>query len=296
LGKIQIFDISSFSHKGTIQIGENADGESSQLYARQGSIFIRAGQFVIDHSNILADVPFSFEEQSTSVFDIQADTVKIQNGSLLSTDTLAIINGAPLSIRASEDIDISASQIRVGSIGAMASGHAGTLRLSGKSVTLRDESQIQSESKDGSAGNAGNIIIRVADAVTVSDSILDVYSTGLGMAGNVEIKTNTFSVLKGGHIHAYTEGQGIGGDINLKVMTLWLDDEATMSSESRATSFGGEAGTIAITAKDIRLTNHSAITTEAISAGGGAIDIQANNLVYLIDSKITTSVQGGTGT
>jgi filamentous hemagglutinin family protein len=59
---------------------------------------------------------------------------------------------------------------------------------------------------------------------------------------------------------------------------------------------GGDAGTITITTHDgIRLSNDSAITTEAISAGGGGITINADNLLYLTDGQITTSVEDGAG-
>ncbi|MEK8015342.1 MAG: filamentous hemagglutinin N-terminal domain-containing protein, partial [Candidatus Parabeggiatoa sp.] len=58
---------------------------------------------------------------------------------------------------------------------------------------------------------------------------------------------------------------------------------------------GGKAGTITIQAKDIRLSEASEITTEAISAGGGGITLNVNNLVFLTDSNISTSVQEGAG-
>jgi len=58
---------------------------------------------------------------------------------------------------------------------------------------------------------------------------------------------------------------------------------------------GGDAGTIMITADSISLSNESAITTEAFSAGGGEINITTNDLIHLTDSRITTSVQEGVG-
>jgi filamentous hemagglutinin family protein len=59
---------------------------------------------------------------------------------------------------------------------------------------------------------------------------------------------------------------------------------------------GGYAGTINLTISDkIRLHQKSTITTEAVSAGGGAIRIHANGFVLLQDSQISTSVQEGSG-
>lgn len=59
---------------------------------------------------------------------------------------------------------------------------------------------------------------------------------------------------------------------------------------------GGDAGTIAILVPDgIYLSNNSAITTEAVSAGGGQINTNTENLLRLTNSKVTSSVQEGAG-
>jgi len=59
---------------------------------------------------------------------------------------------------------------------------------------------------------------------------------------------------------------------------------------------GGNAGTITISADgNLRLSNDSQITTEAVSAGGGGISIHADGFIQLQDSQISTSVQEGAG-
>jgi large exoprotein involved in heme utilization and adhesion len=59
---------------------------------------------------------------------------------------------------------------------------------------------------------------------------------------------------------------------------------------------GGEAGTITINAREgISLSNDSAITTEAISAGGGRMKIKTDKSLRLTSSNISTSVQKGAG-
>jgi filamentous hemagglutinin family protein len=59
---------------------------------------------------------------------------------------------------------------------------------------------------------------------------------------------------------------------------------------------GGDAGTITINARDgIFMSNDSAITTEAISAGGGSMIIRTDNLLRLTNSKLSTSVEGSSG-
>ncbi|MCV6637295.1 filamentous hemagglutinin N-terminal domain-containing protein [Candidatus Albibeggiatoa sp. nov. NOAA] len=59
---------------------------------------------------------------------------------------------------------------------------------------------------------------------------------------------------------------------------------------------GGDAGTINIRANRIHLAGNSAITTEAISSGGGGMALHINQLLALTEnSQISTSVQEGAG-
>jgi len=57
---------------------------------------------------------------------------------------------------------------------------------------------------------------------------------------------------------------------------------------------GGKAGTINLTAQKV-IINNSSIATKAISAGGGSIVINTNELVFLKNGNITASVQEGAG-
>ncbi|WP_353570909.1 filamentous hemagglutinin N-terminal domain-containing protein [Candidatus Albibeggiatoa sp. nov. BB20] len=66
------------------------------------------------------------------------------------------------------------------------------------------------------------------------------------------------------------------------------------NSEWNKQAKGGNAGLIHIEAETIQLFNHSEITTESISAGGGAINLNITHQLFLPqNSQITTSVQHG---
>lgn len=59
---------------------------------------------------------------------------------------------------------------------------------------------------------------------------------------------------------------------------------------------GGEAGNLILNLHDnLHLSNHSAMTTEATSSGGGQIHIHAPQHILLENSQLTTSVQEGIG-
>ncbi|MCV6638601.1 filamentous hemagglutinin N-terminal domain-containing protein [Candidatus Albibeggiatoa sp. nov. NOAA] len=58
---------------------------------------------------------------------------------------------------------------------------------------------------------------------------------------------------------------------------------------------GGNAGTIEIHADTIQITHNGTIETEAISAGGGGIDLIVDEMLYLNNSQVSASVQEGAG-
>lgn len=68
------------------------------------------------------------------------------------------------------------------------------------------------------------------------------------------------------------------------------------SVAAQAQIHGGDAGKITIHAQQgINLSQQSKITTEAVSAGGGAIELHSDGLLQVQDSRITASVQEGEG-
>ncbi len=315
-------DTSSLSKMGDIEISQSKKGRPSVLYARGGSIFIRAGHFVIDNSEILADSPFGVDTDEKNKIDISVKNAEFKNNALLSTDTFGISDGSDIVIRGEDSIKISQSRIRAGTIGAVASGDGGSLTLQSPDIILENGSAIESESKDFSTGNAGNVNFIDSDSVIMNDSYINTFTTGVGKAGYVSmtagsifIKNNSvISALtsgKGdaGHVSLYadsidirdgasvrtiTEGLGEAGGIIVKASDISLSDNSVLSSESFGQDIGGDAGTIDVNAiKSIRLSGNSYLTTAAKSAGGGKINANADDMIYLGDSKITTRVKSG---
>ena len=383
-------DVSSFDAMADITIAGNLQNRPSGISVSNGSIFIRGGRFVVDNSEIIADAPFSVGEQPESVFDIRADRVELKSGALLSTDTFGRADGADLNIQARDAVDVSGAVIRVGSFGVQASGDAGELSIAAREITLRNGTLVQSESREKSTGNAGNVTLRAGETVTVSDTQINTFTTGTGNAGNVTIAADAVRLDTGADIRAFTRGSGDAGDVSVDagrsiVLTgdaavrtetenvgmagvidlnadevllektaavsssslaagrlftgeggdagtirvgagsravlkddaairtetlgngaagdirvlagrLEISGGAALSSNSTAESRGGDAGTITVAADDIvQLTGGGTLSTDAVSGGGGKISVRAGTGVYLLDSRISTSVQMGEG-
>ncbi|MGE0086682.1 MAG: CHAT domain-containing protein [Desulfococcaceae bacterium] len=287
-------ELSGFSRMGNIDISGSAEGKPSEIDVRYGSIYIRSGSFVADNSGIFADIPYSAEDVSPAVFDIQAQTVELKNNTILSTDTFGRADGADMNIIASESVNISAGKLRVGSIGSKASGDAGSLHIQAPVIQMGNGSEIQSESKGKSAGNAGNVSLEASENLSVSDSTIDTYTTGLGNAGNVSINSSAVTLDAGTQIRAYTEGSGNAGEVSVSAdSSLDLQGDATIRTE---TGSSGNAGQIILNAPIIRLQDRAAVSSAAGAAenagNAGKIFMQTGSLLLSGESSVTTESRG----
>jgi large exoprotein involved in heme utilization and adhesion len=82
-------------------------------------------------------------------------------------------------------------------------------------------------------------------------------------------------------------------DIHIQAGRIELtNNEAAITASS---SGSGNAGNIEIHADDTFRSRNSVVSTESILSGGGKIDLSAGQIVELVDSQVTTTVQGGAG-
>ncbi len=287
-------DLSGFSTLGNVLISGSEEGRPSEIDVRYGSIYIRSGSFVADNSGIFADIPYFAEEVSPAVFDIRAQTVELKNGTILSTDTFGRAHGADMNITASEYVQISAGKLRVGSIGSKASGNAGSLHIQAPVVQMEGGTEIQSESKGKSAGNAGNVRLDALESLSVSDSFIDTYTTGVGNAGNVSINGGAVVLDAGTQIRAYTQGSGNAGEVSISASaSLDLLGDPGIRTETAGT---GNAGQILLNAPVIHLQGNAAVSSSAGSAensgNAGTIFMQADSLFLSGESRVSTETGG----
>jgi filamentous hemagglutinin family protein len=185
------------------------------------------------------------------------------------------------------------------------SGTAGNISVSAGDVEIASRGQIYADSFRGT-GDSGDIVIaagsmRIAGTGdSTPPSPLGIEFTGLstttsvGRGGAVHLAVaGDLSLSEGGGIRADTQDTGSGGAIGIQAANVSLTGGALISAESTG---HGNAGDIRITVADTFAARSSAVTTEATVADGGNIHIDANRLVHLVDSTISTSVGGGAAT
>jgi hypothetical protein len=85
-------------------------------------------------------------------------------------------------------------------------------------------------------------------------------------------------------------GTGAGGDLHIQANTLELRDRGTIDASSTS---NGPAGTILLQVDDTFRSENGHVTAAAERAGGGTSTLTAGHLVQLINSELSTSLQGG---
>ncbi|NJM87740.1 MAG: filamentous hemagglutinin N-terminal domain-containing protein [Hydrococcus sp. RU_2_2] len=183
------------------------------------------------------------------------------------------------------------------------SGRAGDLNIETERLTLQEGANIAAATRNGPGGT---VIVRASDFVKVMGTAANGFPSdisgntlGTGAAGDVQIiETDQLIVRDGGEITAEARGElgtGAAGNITIHARTIFLDNQGTITTNTRS----GEFGNIKLTSQLLLLRHGSQITTDATqgTATGGNIDINSQVIIAvpLEDSNITANAVRGRG-
>ena len=231
----------------------------------------------------------------------------IETGALGSADAADLIVSAP-------DILITGKESSLFT-GTISSGDGGQLRLITDNLQLVDGGTLSSKSFIGSegeipSGSGGVISIQglrsPGTSVTIDGPGSGIFTDtqGIGPGGAIDLSTRFLTIENGGTISAETSGtapSATGGSITVKATDhVTMTDSAsitTSSSDPDNPNAGlANAGNISIDAGQQFEMRNSSVTAEAKQASGGNIDIRAVDRVRLVNSEISSSVQGDAST
>ncbi len=298
------------------RVGENPNGGGNVTVNARESIIISNGSsisnqaFSQDVSQVVISAPSLIMDngfiRASTIGAGRAGDISVDVGKLTLTGGAQVVSsvegnasgrGGNLTVKATDSVSISGrsnSGLASGLFSTSSktgTGNAGKITVSGPTLTLSDGGKI-SVATEG-RGRAGEIALNVNRLSLMGGARIESGTTGAGQGGTVTVNaTDSISISGGAGLFSNAEGSGRGGNIDLRAGQIQLSDGATISARStgnpRAT-----AGNISITAGDRFVSQNSTVTTEALQAAGGKIDLRAGSLVYLNRSKVTTSVKSG---
>ena len=284
-----LIDVVGAGERGPV----NSDGRSVQ-----GSTLLAAKSLDITGGGIIAPTQGS---RIGSTIQLQVDELTTRPGTGPG-GTL----GSPIILNPDNPARVVISSSSTGS------GGAGMITISGRRPPARGDAPLTPGTSVNLTGTdlltdtnidalGGKIVLNVRGPVelhdsTISANVTDVRPQSINLqeqGGNIDLTTGTF-LMQGGRVSALSRGTQSGGSIFIKAQgQVTMSDGAAISASSTDL---GNAGNIAINAGPQFLSQNSSITTEANQASGGNIFIQATDSIRLVNSQLSTSVQGGPNT
>jgi len=267
----------------------NGDGGDIQLNL--------SGQLNMSESTIQTNVT-SNDSGNAGDVEIRAQNMQFDDASLIATETSGIGYAGKINLIAQNNITITGGSEILSKSRNNATGNAGSIILDAPHIQMNTSALISADT-DGT-GDAGEIEIQgiklsLAGKSTISSSSNNARQGG--NAGNIELQLSQLLLMDGQETSIQTKsyGQGAAGRIDITSQNVFLDHGANISSSGTGSEANaGDAGTINIFADNsIRLRDHSQLATLSKYAGGGTVNVQSGQLLYLSDSTINTSVLQG---
>ncbi len=246
-----------------------------------------------------------------------AGNITVNSGSLvLKDDSTITSNAKELSSQGNAgDIKINADSILLvnSTIAANANrGNAGEVILKADNITFKNGSNIDTNTRKNTLGNAGKIEV-IAKSILLENepqfvnkqpgiiNSLGSVTNSKGNAGEIKIEAEEIILRNRGGIGIDTKNEGNAGKLTINTSLLQLEnsrvqDNAGINSNS---SGSGKAGELTINADKILLDN-SDIQAQTGSGKGGDINLNLKELLLLrngsqISTKAGTTSRGGNG-
>lgn len=246
-----------------------------------GSVIVRAKEITLSgtqvgrpdaFSNISADSQLPGTSGNGGDVSVIADVLRIFDGARISANTFGSGSGGNVEVIARDGLF----------------SQAGSDLFTGVSATSQSPDQ---------PGPGGNVRVAIRNLRLDGGGVI-ANTVGPGRGGDVLIESDILNILRGGRIAADTEGLGIGGSIAVFANQLFIsgagsDRDTGIASRSVATGFGGNGGTIEVTADEAELGGGALVAASSTSSGdGGSVVFRAGRLAMESGASIEASASG----
>ncbi|BAZ18422.1 filamentous hemagglutinin outer membrane protein (plasmid) [Calothrix sp. NIES-4071] len=242
---------------------------------------------------------------------IDADSFLLRDKIQLTTSTSGQGNAGNVIVRAKNAVSLVGGSILT-TVQAGGVGKGGNIDINAAMFSLTDGAQLQtitfgaSNTQGAGQGSAGNVSIKVTNAVEISGfgtAIGSLVETGTqGNGGNITIDANSFYLRNGAKLDARTENNNKGGDITVNTNVF---ETLTGGQLITTTSNNGRAGKITINATDKILISSNDLNYDNSNAGffvtstgagtTGDIEINSPNIILDNQGKLEANSASGNG-
>ncbi|MEM6399010.1 MAG: filamentous hemagglutinin N-terminal domain-containing protein, partial [Cyanobacteria bacterium P01_D01_bin.116] len=314
-----------FLQEGTIASITKGIGNAGDIIINANSVSLQNGGFLTrtesnsDGGNIFVNVTENiFLEfgglNSNSIGSGNAGNITVNSASLVIENNSTITaNANKLNSQANAgNININADSILLlnSTIAATANrGDAGDVILEADNITFKNNSNIDTNTRENSIGNGGKIEVTANSILFENEpefkpkdndhkilNSLGSVTSGKGDAGEIIIEAENIILRNRGGIGIDTKNEGNAGKLTINTSLLQLEnsrvqDHAGINSSSNGS---GKAGELIINSDKILL-DKSDIQAETESGKGGNITLNLNELLLLRNGSQISTTAGTVG-
>ncbi|RCJ19618.1 hypothetical protein A6770_05610 [Nostoc minutum NIES-26] len=260
-----------------------------------GSISIQVGDSVaIANSFFTTNVSEDAIGEGGDI-NIKAGSLSLDN-TTLGTLTSGRGNAGSMSVQVDDAISLTNSSFAT-SVLAQAVGNGGNIEIKARSLSLIDKASIDTSSIG--RGNGGNVSIQTAYSVAFGDSSVNSLILGdfppavegaVRKGGDINIQTGSLFLDNEAQLDASTYGRGNGGKVSVQARdSVFLANSSIDSIVAEEAV--GNGGDINIQATSLFLTDNASLSTGVFGRGNaGSISVQTNDSVFLFNSSISSDL------
>jgi filamentous hemagglutinin family protein len=224
--------------------------------------------------------------------NIQANSLFLENGGTIDGSTFGQGDAGKVTINASDSISLDDGGIG-SEIVNPAKGNSGGIDITTSNLSLTNGSKI--DANTSGEGNAGKIIIRASNFVSLDDtsaiaSLIE--DIAKGDSGGIEITTANLSLTNGSLIDASTLGEGNAGKITVNATdSISVDGLNSAIGSVVENTAKGNSGEIDISTANLSLSNKGQINVSTFGEGNAAkITVNATDSISIDNSDIGSLV------
>ncbi len=259
--------------------GTFTSGSGGDLLVNAGRVFISG-----EGASTLTGVSVSAETGSSGnagTLIIQADSLEVRQGAQVLAATFGEGRGGDLKV-ASRNVLLVGDGVTwptglFTNAESGSGGDAGTLRVTGENIVVRDGARIAADTYgDGAAGDilieAGEVFLS-GDGNPLVTGVLSEASAGTGNAGKISVTANRLEIRDGAKIRADTFSVGRGGDVEVEADQILLSgDRSPYTTDISASAQKGSqanGGDVTVRAGTLEILDGATITADTSSTGRG---------------------------
>ena len=303
-GNLEIVDY------GEIQSATFGPGDGGNVDVTANSILIDGGVNSAFTTGISASANPGSSGKAGNVM-VEAGNIELIDYGEIASVTFGKGDGGSISVLANSLL-IDAGANSTAATGILASaqrgsgGNAGSVIVQAANLEIINYGEIQSVTSGQGDGGSVNV---TANSLLINGGGNSAFTTGIvasaesgssGNAGTIAVEAGYLNLIDYGEIQSVTFAQGQGGNVNVTVNSLLINGGGNsavatgiLASAERGSS--GNAGTIAVDADHLTLTNRGSISSSTFGIGdGGSVSVSTGSLsVDGVHSGISATAGAG---